>query len=170
MRAVAVCAFLFLIAHACVLRGQSVKASLSGRVTDQSKALITGARLVAIRTSTNVSYETVGVTYDLPLFGSNKSLYAVLGGWSLNSFVFARSAPPVDIVGRSFSAAGVRLDARPNVNTSLPLELFDSQFAGGKIFNLAFSAAPAGQQGSLGHNVLVLAPGKQTSRRSDNFT
>jgi hypothetical protein len=98
---------------------------------------------------------TAGVTYDLPLFGSNKSLHAVLGGWSLNSFVFARSAAPVDIVGRSFSAAGVRLDARPNVNTSLPLELFGSEFAGGKILNrAAFSAAPAGEQGNLGRNVL----------------
>ncbi|HEY8224310.1 MAG TPA: carboxypeptidase-like regulatory domain-containing protein, partial [Pyrinomonadaceae bacterium] len=58
MRAVAVCAFLFLFADACVLRAQSVKASLTGRVADQSKALITGARLVAIRTSTNGSYET----------------------------------------------------------------------------------------------------------------
>jgi hypothetical protein len=98
---------------------------------------------------------TAGVTYDLPLFGSNKSLHAVLGGWSLNSFVFARSAAPVDIVGRSFSAGGVRLDARPDVNTSLPLELFGSQYAGGKILNrAAFSAAAAGQQGSLGRNVL----------------
>src|ERR1043166_8881302 len=58
MRGVAVCAFLFVVAHACVLNGQSVKASLTGRVTDQSKALITGAKLVAIKTSTNVSYET----------------------------------------------------------------------------------------------------------------
>jgi hypothetical protein len=73
----------------------------------------------------------------------------------VDTFVFARSAPPVDVVGMSFSAAGVRLDARPNLNSGVPLELFGSQFPGGKIFNrAAFSAAPVGQQGNLGRNVL----------------
>jgi len=98
---------------------------------------------------------TTGVTYALPFPGSQRVLKPILSGWSVNSFVFARSAPPVDVVGVSFSAGGVRLDARPNLNSGVPLELFGSQFAGGKIFNrAAFTAAAIGTQGNFGRNVL----------------
>jgi hypothetical protein len=98
---------------------------------------------------------TTGLTYDLPFRSSQKILKVVLGGWSLESFVFARSAPPVDIVGTSFSANGIRLDARPNVVPGVPRELFGGQFPGGKILNrAAFVAAPIGTQGNLGRNVL----------------
>jgi hypothetical protein len=98
---------------------------------------------------------TVGLTYDLPSPESHKLVRAALGGWSLNSFVLARSAPPVDLLGASFSGAGVRLDSRPNLNPGLPLELKGAQYPGGKIFNrAAFSAAPIGQQGNFGRNVL----------------
>ena len=62
---------------------------------------------------------------------------------------------PVDIVGISFSANGVRLDARPNIVLGVPMELFGGQFPGGKIINrAAFVAAPIGRQGNLGRNVL----------------
>ncbi len=98
---------------------------------------------------------TAGVTYELPSPRSHKAVQTILGGWSVDSFILARSAPPVDLVGRSFSAGGVRLDARPNVNPGVPLELHGAQFPGGKIFNkAAFTAAPAGQQGNFGRNVL----------------
>jgi hypothetical protein len=98
---------------------------------------------------------TTALTYDLPFPGSQKVLKQILSGWSVDTFVLARSAPPVDIVGTSFSAAGVRLDARPNLNAGIPLELVGSQFPGGKIFNrAAFSAAPTGQQGNFGRNVM----------------
>ena len=89
---------------------------------------------------------TAGVTYDLP---------SVLKGWSVDSFIFARSAPPVNIVGGSFFAAGTQLAPRPNLNPGVPLEIHGSQFPGGKIFNrAAFTAAPAGTQGNFGRNVL----------------
>jgi hypothetical protein len=98
---------------------------------------------------------TTGVTYDFPFQKSQELLKTILSDWSVDTFVFARSAPPVDVIGTSFSAAGVRLDARPNLNSGIPLELFGSQFPGGRIFNrAAFSAAPVGQQGNLGRNVL----------------
>jgi len=98
---------------------------------------------------------TAGVTYDLPTPGSQGALRIALGGWSLDSFVFARSAPPVDIVGTTSFAAGIALAPRPNVNPGVPLELLGPQYPGGKIFNkAAFSAAPAGQQGNFGRNVL----------------
>jgi hypothetical protein len=89
---------------------------------------------------------TAGVTYELP---------GLLSGWSISSFFFARSAPPVNIVGGSFFAAGTQLAPRPNVIPGIPLEIHGSQFPGGKILNrAAFSAASAGTQGNLGRNVL----------------
>jgi hypothetical protein len=98
---------------------------------------------------------TAGVTYDMPSPESHKLARAVLGGWSLDSFIFARSAPPVDIVGGTFFVGGVSLAPRPNVNQGVPLVLLGSDFPGGKIFNkAAFTPAPAGQQGNLGRNVL----------------
>jgi hypothetical protein len=98
---------------------------------------------------------TAGTTYDLPSPSDHKMVHDLLGGWSLQSFVFARSAPPVNIAGATFIAAGTLLAPRPNLNAGIPLELHGSQFPGGKIFNrAAFTAAPAGTQGSFGRNVL----------------
>jgi hypothetical protein len=98
---------------------------------------------------------TAGATYDLPFPRSHKVAHTILGGWSLDSFVLARSAPPVNIVGATFFAAGTIFSPRPNVNPGVPLELFGPQYPGGKIFNrAAFSATPAGAQGNLGRNVL----------------
>jgi hypothetical protein len=98
---------------------------------------------------------TAGVTYDLPVVGSEKTGRAILSGWSIDSFFFARSAPPVNVVGGSFFAAGTQLAPRPNVIPGVPFEIHGSQFPGGKIFNrAAFATAPAGTQGNLGRNVL----------------
>ncbi len=96
-----------------------------------------------------------GVTYSLPTPQWNKFARATLGGWSVDAFVLARSAPPVNVVGSLVVAAGTLLYPRPNVNPGVPLELSSSQYAGGKIFNkAAFTPAPAGQQGDFGRNVL----------------
>jgi hypothetical protein len=90
---------------------------------------------------------TAGVTYDLPT--------RVLRGWSLDAFLLARSAPPVNIVGAAFTAVGVALFPRPNVNPGVPLQLYGEGYPGGKVLNrAAFSAAPALQQGNFGRNVL----------------
>ena len=98
---------------------------------------------------------SAGVTYELPVPASHKIVRALLGGWSLDSLIFARSALPVNVVGGSFFAAGTQLAPRPNINPGVPLEIYGPQFPGGKIFNrVAFTAAPAGTQGNLGRNVL----------------
>ena len=98
---------------------------------------------------------TAGVTYMMSAPESNQVLRTALGGWSLHSFLFARSAPPVNIVGATSFAAGTILKYRPNVVPGVPLEVFGSQYPGGKIFNAAaFSPAPEGQQGNFGRNVL----------------
>jgi hypothetical protein len=98
---------------------------------------------------------TAGLTYDLPSPGSQQFVHAIFGGWSVDSFVLARSAPPVDVVGSTSFAAGVILAPRPNLNPGVPLVLYGTQYPGGKIFNkAAFSPAPVGQQGDFGRNVL----------------
>jgi hypothetical protein len=98
---------------------------------------------------------TAGVTYSLPSPGWNTVAHAVLGGWSVDSFIFARSAPPVNVVGGIVFADGIALYPRPNVVPGVPLELYGSQYPGGKIFNsAAFTAPPTGQQGDFGRNVL----------------
>jgi hypothetical protein len=98
---------------------------------------------------------SAGVTYDLPSPNSGDVARAILGHWSVDAFVLARSAPPVDVVGGVSFAAGVVLSARPNVNPGVPQVLSGDHYPGGMVFNrAAFGAAPAGQQGDLGRNVL----------------
>jgi len=98
---------------------------------------------------------TAGITYDLPSPSSQKFARSAFGGWSVDTFILARSAPPVDVSGALYFAYGTALYPRPNVNPGVPLELFGPQYPGGKIFNkAAFTAAPAGQQGNFGRNVL----------------
>jgi hypothetical protein len=98
---------------------------------------------------------TAGVTYNLPSPDSNNFGHAALGGWSVDSFVFARAAPPVDVVGAIEYADGIALYPRPDVVPGVPLVLYGSQYPGGKAFNpAAFTAPPTGQQGDFGRNVL----------------
>src|SRR5262249_43225871 len=98
---------------------------------------------------------TAGVTYDLPTRGSSALVHQLVSGWSVDAFVLARSAPPVDVVGALFQTPGAALYPRPNVVPGAPLELFGGGYPGGKAFNkAAFAAAPVGQQGNFGRNVL----------------
>jgi len=98
---------------------------------------------------------TAGVTYDLPMPAANRPLRSAFGGWSLDSLILARSAPPVNVVGQIYFAYGTALYPRPNLVPGVPLELFGSQYPGGRIFNSnAFTAPAPGTQGNFGRNVL----------------
>src|SRR5262249_8045272 len=98
---------------------------------------------------------TAGVTYNLPSPGWNSIARAALGGWSVDGFMFARTAPPVDVIGGIVFANGIALYPRPDVVPDQPLELYGPQYPGGKILNGgAFAAPPGGQQGNFGRNVL----------------
>ena len=99
---------------------------------------------------------TAGVTYNLPEpRGGNKTAKAALRGWSVDSFIFARTAPPVGVFGGFVYADGIALYPRPNVVPGVPQILYGSQYAGGKIFNsAAFTAPLTGEQGDFGRNVL----------------
>src|SRR5262249_34679865 len=80
---------------------------------------------------------TAAITYDLPIVSTHGVVHDIFSGWSLQSFILARSAPPVNIAGATFIAGGILLAPRPNLNAGVPLELHGSQFPGGKIFNRA---------------------------------
>ena len=98
---------------------------------------------------------SAGVTYNLSSPGWNNIAHAVLGGWSVDGFVFARSAPPVNVIGGYSFAEGTEIRYRPNVVPGIPLEFYGSQYPGGKALNsAAFTPPPTGQQGNFGRNVL----------------
>jgi len=98
---------------------------------------------------------TAGVTYNLPSPEWNKVSHATLGGWSVDSFIFARTAPPVNVVSGIVFAEGIALYPRPDLAPGVPPVLYGSQYPGGKALNpAAFTAPPTGQQGDFGRNVL----------------
>jgi hypothetical protein len=98
---------------------------------------------------------TAAVTYTLPTPQSNSFARATLGGWSVDAFLLARTAPPVDITSGLVVAAGTILNPRPNVVPGAPFELYGAQYPGGKIFNkAAFTTAPKGTQGNFARNYL----------------
>lgn len=82
---------------------------------------------------------SAGVTYDIPAVGVNRFMNAVLGGWSLQNVIQARSAPPVDITDVNFFQFnnGFSADTRPDLVPGQPLYLFGAQFPGRKAFNPA---------------------------------
>jgi len=58
MRRLAILSAMLILSLASVLRGQSPNASLTGSITDPDKAVIPGAKVTAIRTDTNLHYES----------------------------------------------------------------------------------------------------------------
>ena len=97
---------------------------------------------------------TGGATYELPYQVDGPACRAILGGWSLNGFVLARSAPPEDHDRDSCPAPrAVFIFARCSSGSSAGAGR--AGYPGGKILNnTAFRAAPAGQQGDFGRNVM----------------
>lgn len=84
-----------------------------------------------------------------------------------------RSAPPADVIGGYSFATGTAIRYRRDVNPGVPLELFGSQYPGGKIFNKAAFTAPPSGQGNFGRNVLRGFGATQwniTLRRQFRFT
>ncbi len=64
---------------------------------------------------------TAGVTYNLPSPQSSKIAQTALSGWSVDSFVFARTAAPVNVIGGIVFADGIALYPRPDVVPGEPL-------------------------------------------------
>ena len=96
------------------------------------------------------------MTSPLPAAGIWKSIF---GNWSTDSIIYARTAPPVNIVTGQ-NTFGLYLSAatsvqRPNLVPGVPLWISDPNVAGGKRINKAAFTVPTGPvQGTLGRNVL----------------
>ena len=98
------------------------------------------------------------VSYDIPA-PSGRIWKSLLGHWSTDSIIYARTAPPVNVVtgqntfGPFLSAASSV--QRPNLVPGIPLWISDPNVAGGKRINKAAFTNPTGPvQGTLGRNVL----------------
>ena len=98
------------------------------------------------------------VSFDIPAPGPGiwKSIF---GNWSTDSIIYARTAPPVNIVTGQ-NTFGLYLSAatsvqRPNLVPGTPLWISDPNVADGKRINKAAFTVPTGvAQGSLGRNAL----------------
>jgi hypothetical protein len=99
------------------------------------------------------------ISYNIPAPGSG-FWRAALGNWSTDSIIYARSAPPVNVVtGLDPFPAGVQTGAlgavRPNVVPGVPLWIANPDVAGGRQINpAAFAPASGAIEGDLGRNAL----------------
>ena len=92
---------------------------------------------------------SAGITYEVPAPKLGSFANAVLGRWSLQNVIQARSAPPVDVFDNSLGqlANGFQASVRPDLVPGIPLYLFGPQYPGGKIFN---NTANQGGPGCIG--------------------
>lgn len=107
---------------------------------------------------------SAGLTYDIPAPKVNKLTNTIVRGWAIESFVLARSAPPVDVIDKNFVTfnGGFSAATRPDLVGGQPLYLFGSAYPGGKAFNpAAFTDPPRDpntgnpvRQGTVSRNAL----------------
>jgi hypothetical protein len=107
-------------------------------------------------------------------------LKQILQSWSTDSIIYARSAPPVNVVTGQNPYAGSVLSGpdsvqRPDVLADVPFYLYPPGAPGGKVINpAAFTPpVPATAQGDLGRNALRGFGATQwdiTLRRQFRFT
>lgn len=106
---------------------------------------------------------SLGLTYDIPAPKRHAFARAILHGWSTESFVLARSAPPVNVYNSrwTLSLSNTFTAVRPDTVPGQSIYLHGSQFAGGEALNPgAFTEPPTDskgnplRQGDLGRNAL----------------
>jgi hypothetical protein len=107
---------------------------------------------------------SAGVIYDIPAPKGGGFLKAILGGWSVQNLIQARSAPPVNVFDFFYGFNELLngyTEVRPDVIQGVPFYLHGSQFPGGKAINsAAFTSPPTDmngnpiRQGNLGRNAL----------------
>jgi hypothetical protein len=98
------------------------------------------------------------VSYDIPAPWV-RIWKSILGGWSTDSIIYARTAQPVNVVtGQNTFGAYLSAAAsvqRPNLVADVPVWISDHNVADGKRINKAAFTVPVGVvQGNLGRNVL----------------
>jgi hypothetical protein len=127
---------------------------------------------------------SAAVTWDVPAPWRQTAMRTLLGGWSFDDLIIARSALPVNVTGTTFIGSGLSIVPRPNVVPGMPLYLYGPQYPGGKVLNNTpnqggpgckgpFCRTTGGQEGNLGRNSLRAFPAWQTNlavRRQFNVT
>ena len=101
---------------------------------------------------------TAAAAYDVPALRSGKFGRSIFRDWSVDSLVTARSATPVNVIGRSsiiLSGQTISASFRPDLITGVPLFISDPTVAGGRKINPAAFVNPlTPRQGTLGRNAL----------------
>jgi hypothetical protein len=99
---------------------------------------------------------TAAVSYRLPLAASSRSLPDWLAGWTVSGILRARSGFPINITDAEQALGeGFENAARPDLVPGVPVWISDPSLPGRRRLNpTAFSVPSAGQQGSLGRNVI----------------
>jgi hypothetical protein len=96
---------------------------------------------------------SAAVIYDIPTPAQGGVGRALLGDWSIDTILTARSAPPVDTQG-GFVLVPFFITTRPDLVPGEPLYVDDPTLPGGRGFNPAAFTPQFTRQGTLGRNVL----------------
>lgn len=127
----------------------SIDTASAGSTYNGTNAIGPGANQNANRGDSDFDIRnsfSAALTYAIPSFKSQSLLKAVSGGWSLESIILARSAPPVTVVDNAFYTLSHVFYAaiRPDVTPGIPVYLYGSQYPGGKAINNTPGAVPGG--------------------------
>jgi hypothetical protein len=143
----------------------SIDTSSDGSTFSGSNTLVPGVNTNANRGPSDFDIRnafSVGMTYDLRPPKGNVVVKTILGGWSTEIFIVARSAPPVNVYYSKLpNLLASRAEVRPDLVAGVPLYIHGAQ-PGGKAFNpAAFISPPTDpktgvplRQGDLGRNAL----------------
>jgi hypothetical protein len=147
--------------------GHSIDTGSAGSNTVVSNGFVPSGAAGSNRASSDFDIRhafTAGLTYDLPAPKVDRFGRAILGGWSFDNVIQARSAPPVNISDVNFSQLnnGFFADIRPDVVPGQAVYLTGRQYPGGRAFNpAAFSDPPSDpdtgnplRQGNVSRNSL----------------
>ena len=97
---------------------------------------------------------TAALTYDIPSPAQGGAATAVLGNWSVDSIVRARSGPPITVLA-SAVVQGEFISSRADLVPGELIWIKDPSAPAGKRINpAAFSVPPAGRVGNLGRNTI----------------
>jgi hypothetical protein len=144
----------------------SIDTASAGSFSNASNTLVPNVSANANRGDSDFDIRNAfsgALTYEIPTPKSNAFARAILGGWSTDNIVLARSALPLTVYdsqfGELFNAyTNIRLDLVPGQ----PVYFYSSQYPGGKALNpAAFTDPPIDpttgiplRQGDLGRNSL----------------